>query len=155
MTSIVSAYRRWPPNVRGIALMLFGTLIVTINLAFIRFLREDLPAFELLLLRYLFSLVVIAPLIVNTGPAKVFRTCRLDLYLCRGLFATISVALWYHALPLVPLAESIALNFLSVLFFAVGAVLFLGENSVASRWWAIVAGFAGMFLVLRPGFESV
>ena len=155
MRSILTIYNGWPSNVRGIALMFLGTLIVAINLMFIRFLREDLASFELLFLRYLFSLVALAPLIIRSGPAKVFRTHRLGLYVLRGLFAAFSLALWYHALPMVALAEGIALNFLSALFFAAGAVVFLGEASVASRWWAIALGFAGMLVILRPGFDTV
>ena len=155
MRSAFVLYASWSPNVRGIALMLFGTFIVTINLVFIRFLREDLPSFELLFVRYLFSLVIVAPLIIRTGGLKVFRTQRLGLYVFRGFLAALSIALWYHALPSLPLAEGIALNFLSALFFAAGAVLFLGEASMRSRWLAIALGFAGMLVILRPGFDTV
>lgn len=155
MKSILLVYQSWSPNVRAIALMFVGTFVVTVNLVFIRFLREDLPSFELLFVRYVFSLVVVAPLIVKTGTVKVFRTQHIRMYVFRGFLAALSITLWYHALPLVALAEGIALNFLSALFFAAGAVLFLGEASVASRWWAIGAGFVGMMLVLRPGFETV
>ena len=84
MHSLLVHYNRWPANVRGIALMFFGTFIVTINLVFIRFLRDDLPSFELLFIRYLFSLIIVARVVgfygigqLNGSPCDEPRACKM------------------------------------------------------------------------------
>jgi len=142
-----------PANVRGIALMLGGTLLVTINLIFIRNLR-DLPPSEVVFLRYAFALIALVPWIVKTQ-ATVFHTRFPGLHALRAVLAVASSIAWVYAVPRVPLAEAMALNFLSPIFLAIGAVLFLGERSLGTRWTGAAFGFAGMLIILRPGFEVV
>src|SRR6185436_13257455 len=60
-------------------------------------------------------------------------------------------ALWYSAVGLIPLATTAALSFTGPLFVTIGAALFLGERVHGARWTGVLAGFAGVLVILRPG----
>jgi drug/metabolite transporter (DMT)-like permease len=62
---------------------------------------------------------------------------------------------WYYGLAFTPLATATALGMLEPVFAALFAIFFLGEKSERARWIAAGLGFAGMLIIVRPGFESV
>jgi drug/metabolite transporter (DMT)-like permease len=68
----------------------------------------------------------------------------------RGVFHAGGMILWFAALPLVTLAELTAISFSGPLFICLGAWLFLGERMSGARWSAVLVGFAGVFLVVKP-----
>ena len=63
--------------------------------------------------------------------------------------------LWFTALTLLPLAEATSLSFTAPLFATVGAAIFLAEDVRLRRWLAVVLGFVGTLIILRPGLEVV
>ena len=73
----------------------------------------------------------------------------------RALFNVFGMLTFFYALSLIPLSRAAALSFSAPLFATVLAVLILGEVVRARRWTAILFGFAGTMVVLRPGFESI
>lgn len=58
---------------------------------------------------------------------------------------------WFYALALIPMGEVTSIGFLTPLFGTLGAVLFLGEKVRIRRLTALVVGFAGAMMILRPG----
>jgi drug/metabolite transporter (DMT)-like permease len=60
------------------------------------------------------------------------------------------MGLWFYALPLVTMAELTAISFSGPLFICLGATLFLKERMTGARWTAVLVGFAGVMLVVRP-----
>jgi drug/metabolite transporter (DMT)-like permease len=62
---------------------------------------------------------------------------------------------YFMAIAYLPLAEVIALGFSKPLFVTLGAALVLGEVVRARRWSAVVVGFLGVMIVLRPGAEAI
>ena len=62
--------------------------------------------------------------------------------------------LWFYAMARIPLAEVTAIGFSTPVFTALGAVFLLGEQVRLRRALAIVAGFVGMLVILRPGFNE-
>ena len=63
--------------------------------------------------------------------------------------------LWFVALPLTTLAEITALGFTGPIFVTIGAALFLGEDVRLRRWIAVIVGFAGAMIIIRPGFSAL
>ena len=63
--------------------------------------------------------------------------------------------LWFVALPLTTLAEITALGFTGPIFVTIGAALFLGEDVRLRRWIAVIVGFAGAMIIIRPGFGDI
>src|SRR3546814_11946561 len=60
----------------------------------------------------------------------------------------------FWAIVNLPLAEAVALSYSSPLFVTIGAVLFLGEVVRMRRWSAVVAGFIGVLVIVRPGSDA-
>jgi drug/metabolite transporter (DMT)-like permease len=142
-------------NVKGIVLMLAGTSILSANLVLTRLLSQDIPPFEIVFFRGLFSLLALSPVLISIGPARLFRTSRLSLHALRAGLAICSSAAWYYAIARVPLADAMAINFVASIFVSIGAVLFLGERSVPQRWFAVAIGVVGMLIIVRPGFHVI
>ena len=84
-----------------------------------------------------------------------WRTEQLKLQIVRGMVHSVSMVSWFWALLLVPLAQATAISFMLPIFASIGAVLFLAEPNRTGRWIAAGLGFAGMLLIIRPGFADV
>jgi drug/metabolite transporter (DMT)-like permease len=97
---------------------------------------------------------VILPLLLRHGRQS-FATRQPGLQLLRGLSSIVAMLGWFYGLSLVPLAEATAISFSSAIFASLGAVLILGERMGMRRWSAVIIGFLGTLVLLRPGFTEV
>src|SRR5258707_870856 len=106
-------------------------------------------------LRYFFGLLFLLPIILRLGLYRSLHTRRLPLHLFRGALHTSGMMLWFVALPLTTLAEITALGFTGPIFVTIGAALFLGEDVRLRRWIAVLVGFGGAMIIIRPGFTEI
>ena len=141
-------------NPRGIGLMLLSTICYSLLHALIREMSNELHPFELAFFRNLFGLLVVLPWFIRYGFAPL-RTARFGLHAVRAGLNVIAVLSYFYALSIVPLAEATALSFTAPIFTTVLAIFFFREFVGVRRWIAILIGFTGAFVVLRPGIESV
>ena len=133
-------------------MMLAGVLFIVLNTMMKR-LAGQLDPWLVGLLRYAIGAAVIAAAALRLGPRTLWpRTPRLQFV--RGLFHAGGMILWFAALPTVGLTELTAIAFSGPIFICLGAVLFLGERMTGARWATVLAGFAGVLLVLKPGAGS-
>lgn len=128
--------------------VLFGLMAVTIRLA-----SAQLHAFEIAFFRNFFGFVFILPMLLRHGPG-ILRTGKLPLYLVRCLIGIVSMLAGFWAIVHLPLAQAIALSYSTPLFVTIGAVLVLGEIVRARRWTAVIVGFLGVLLIVRPGSDA-
>src|SRR5215831_8263085 len=147
---IIGYYGSLHPALRGCALMLLATFMLAGMHTAIRHATQYLPAVEVAFFRNLFGLVVIAPLLVRYG-AGLFHTRRLGLHVMRSVLNVFSMLAFFIGLSMTPLARATALSFTAPLFTALLSALFLGEVFRWRRWSAILAGFFGALIILRPG----
>lgn len=145
----VRLYRRVPAHLRGILAIVLATITMTGMQAMIRGLSGDLHPFEIAFFRCLFGVVVLLPMIGRLG-LSVFRTRRPGLMLARGVLNSGAMLSYFMALGLAPLATVTALGFSAPLFATIGAVLVLGERIRARRIAALLAGFIGVLVIVRP-----
>ena len=89
------------------------------------------------------------------GLRKAFRTERPWLQGGRAILAVIESAVFVLAFHYLPLADTHALAATSPLMVIALGALFLGEKVSAARWIAVLAGFVGVLLILRPGFRTL
>lgn len=82
------------------------------------------------------------------------RTAKPGLQILRGVCATLSGALYVYALRYIPLADAATVSFAAPFFVTILGFVILRERVGPRRWFAILAGFAGTLVVIRPGFES-
>lgn len=132
----------------ALAMLLFGIMAVCIRLA-----SEQLHAFEIAFFRNLFGFLVLVPLLVRHGPG-LLRTNKLGFYTVRCLVGMVSMLAGFWAIVNLPLAQAIALSYSSPLFVTIGAVLVLGEIVRARRWSAVIIGFLGVLVIVRPGSDA-
>ena len=125
--------------------MVFQCLNVTVKA-----LVHELPPMQVAWMRWIMGIVCITPFALAAGPGAI-HTRDLRLHGLRALFHSSGYALWYPAVGLIPLATTAALSFTGPLFVTLGAALFLGERVRGARWAGVLAGFAGVLVILRPG----
>ncbi len=138
------------PLLRAMALMLGSTLCFVGMHALVSKVSQDLPPIEVAFFRNLFGFLVLMPALVRSR-FTAFRTTKLHLHALRGGVNSISMMMFFSALAITPLAEATALAYTAPLFMTIGAVFFLGETLRARRIAALVVGFIGALIVLRPG----
>lgn len=136
------------------AFMVGSTICATVTAACIRGISQTIHPFEIAFFASLFGSFVFIPLLVRRR-SQILRTHRFGLLAVRGVLYVADILLLFLAFSLAPLAKVIALDFSSPLFAALLAVLFLGEKPRLSRILALVTGFAGTLVILRPGFVAL
>lgn len=151
---LLSSWTRLPAVTRGCALMLLSTLMFAAMHAAIRHTTQFVPAVEVAFFRNVFGLLVIAPLIVRYGPG-IFRTQKISLHMLRAVLNVLSMLAFFVGLSMTPIARATALSFTAPLFTALLGVLLLGEVFRWRRWTAMLVGFAGALIILRPGIQAL
>ncbi len=111
--------------------------------------------FEVAFFRNALGLIMLLPLLAGKGGMMHLRTGKLGPLVWRGLLSTVSMMCYFYGVSLVPLAEVTALSFMGPLFATVIAVILLGERIRLRRTLALIIGFLGALIILRPGFNEI
>jgi drug/metabolite transporter (DMT)-like permease len=155
VSSIVSRWTALPLNLRGILWVgLSGFLFALLNL-FTLIPSQHLNSYVMAFLRYFAGSLILLPLIFRVGIRRAMFTRRKTLHISRGAVHACGMFLWFAALPITGLAEITALGFTGPIFVTIGAALFLGEDVRLRRWLAVLVGFAGAMIIIRPGVASI
>ena len=134
----------------AIAVTLFA-----INDSTIKFLSGGYALHEVVLFRSVLGLLVASVLVFPfAGGWRVLRTQRLTLHILRGLLVVCANIFFFLGLAALPLADAVAIFFVSPLLITVFSVVFLGEHVGPRRWAAVAVGFAGVLIVQRPGTDA-
>jgi len=145
------------PALLGIGLMAGATVAFAAMHGGVRYLSLELALhpFEIAFFRNLFGLIALAPWFLRQGLVRPLRTRRFGLHGLRALFNVTAMLLFFTGLSLTPIAQVQALGFTAPLFASLLAVVFLGERMQLWRWAALLVGFAGALIVIRPGVTAV
>ena len=138
----------------GVGLMLASTFVLTAMHFLVRYIGNDIHAFEIAFFRNLFGAIILIPLIWRAVRSALVTSKPLKLGL-RSVMGTVGLLTWFYGLTVVPTAEATALSFGGIVFASIGAVIFLGEVMRVRRWTATALCFLGMLVMVRPGFETV
>jgi len=114
---------------------------------------EGFTAVQIVFFRYVFGLVPVAIALWYAGIEQV-RTRRPLAHVLRGALMSVALAGFFWGLNYVPLAEAIAVAFTAPLFITALSVPVLGERVGITRWLAVIAGFIGMLVIMRPGADT-
>ena len=128
--------------------LFFGMMAVSIKLA-----AETLHTFEIAFFRNFFGLIAALPLLLRHGPG-LLKTTQLPRYFVRCLIGVASMFCGFWAIGNLPLAQAVSLSYSTPLFVTIAAVWFLHEQVRARRWAAVVIGFIGVLVIVRPGSAS-
>ena len=149
-------FRRESNVLEGAAWMLAAGVGFGLLIALIRFLADSgIHPFQVAFFRCFFGLIVLAPYFMRNGIVGGLRTKRLNLYIVRALSGAAAMVTWFWAIANLPITEATALTFTTPLMATILAILFLGEQVRFRRIAALVLGFVGVMIILRPGMEVV
>ncbi len=139
-----------PTPVRA-ALLMFGSAMAFGLMAIaIRYATGHVPTQEVAFFRNAFGLLVLLPVLLRPGHAPL-RTQQLPRYLLRSTLGLASMLCGFWALGHLPLSQAVSLSYATPLFVTIAAVLWLGEKVRFRRWAAVIAGFIGVLVIVRPG----
>ncbi len=126
----------------------FALMVAMIKLA-----GERLPVSQILFIRQLGMTMILVPVLVKSFPG-VLKTTKLPLQFARILLALVAMLCGFTAIINMPLADATAIAFAKSFFVTIFAVLILKETAGLYRWSAVVVGFLGVLVMLRPGTEG-
>jgi drug/metabolite transporter (DMT)-like permease len=133
------------------AYMLTGVAAFAIMDASLKWLTAFYPSAQVAALRGLAALPVVFVWALYAGGAGQLMRVRWPLHLVRGVLAVFMMLSFTFALKELSLAKAYALFFVAPLLIAVFSVFMLGERVQRTQWVAILVGFVGVLIVLRPG----
>lgn len=101
--------------------------------------------------RYVFHVLVMAAVFLPRMGRSLVRTRRPSLQVARGVCLGMSSACFFSSIAYLPLAEATAIVSIVPILVTVGAVALMNERAPRGTWWSLVASFAGVMLIVRPG----
>ena len=146
-----------PRNARAIALMLLGTLLLTAMFAMAKLLGDAYHVLQIVFFRSLFALLPMLVPLYREGPGRL-RTRRPAAHALRSVVGIASLALYFLSYQHMPLADAYAIGFAAPLFITALSVPMLAEKVGLRRWSAVLVGFVGVLIMVRPGsavFDAV
>lgn len=156
--SLLSFRATWgaalPPSIRGALWMSAGAALFAVMINLVRLLTDHFDPLQVVFFRNVFGLLAVMPWLYRQG-FSALHTQRLHLHVVRALFGISAMVLWFTTLSLMPLAEATALSFTAPIFTSILAVFFLREVMHRHRWTAIVMGFLGALIIIRPGVAAL
>ena len=135
-------------------LTVIGTLGAAVMVTGVKFLSDDLHPFLIAFFRCLSGLIILFPFIIKDN-FKTLKTKNFKTHLLRSFFNCISMLTWFSAIGLMHLEKAAALGFTTPLFATILAVIILKEVIKIHRTIAVIMGFIGILIIIRPGYITV
>ena len=140
------------PPVLAVFFMIFSGFFATTMHCLIRFATEDHHPFEVAFFRTIFVLIIFLPLVARNGISSL-KSNNIKLQTFRAIVGSVAMLCMFYGLSITELAKATALMFTVPIFATILAILFLKEIVGIRRWLAMIVGFTGAVIVLRPGVE--
>ena len=136
----------------SVALLAIGaTLFGSLMGAGVKLLSDDLHPIIICFYRCLMGLIIITPFVAKNN-FQALQTDNMRLQIFRALINIISMICWFSAIGMMHFEKATALGFTTPLFTTVLAVLILGEVIRFHRTAALLLGFVGILIIIRPGY---
>ena len=137
-----------------IVLSLIGTFTAALMVSGIKLLSEDLNPFLIAFYRCLFGVIIMLPFMFYNHPSS-WITRNFKLQIIRSTINVYSMISWFIAIGTLQLEKAAAIGFTTPLFTTLLAIILLGEVIRFQRIAALVVGFLGIMVVIRPGYISL
>lgn len=133
--------------------MLGSTVAFGLMAIAIRYATRYVPTQEVAFFRNAFGLLALLPMLIRPGSAPL-KTQQLPRYFLRSAIGLASMLCAFWAIGHLPISQAISLSYSTPLFVTIAAVLWLGETVRMRRWAAVIIGFIGVLIIVRPGSTS-
>ena len=143
-----------PPPIIGVALMLAAMMVVPLMDGIAKHLSGTFSVAQVTWARYFFHLVILLPVVLWRHGAAALLLRRPVLQIARGGFLLGSTLLFFGAIAVMPIADAISLVFVAPLIVTALSPVVLGERVGVRRWLAVIVGFTGVLVIVRPGMSA-
>ena len=137
---------------KAIVLNLSAWVMLPIMDGFAKYLSSTLPVLQITWSRYFFTVVIVLPIMLIFFRKNLTWTEKPKLQLIRGLILFCANILFFYSISIISLAKALTLAFIAPLIVTALSPVLLGEKVGFRRWAAVVIGFIGSLVVIRPGF---
>jgi drug/metabolite transporter (DMT)-like permease len=134
----------------GIGLMLLGIFLFCCNDALGKWILGTYSVAQMVLIRSACALLLLAPFIWRAGLAPFASAPRPGLQIARVILSTLEVVMFFWAVSYLPLADTVTFYLAAPIYVTALSALFLGERVGWRRWSAVLCGFVGVVIALRP-----
>ena len=117
-----------------------------------KYLSSDLSFFQITWARYFFTVFFTLPFMFFFFRKNLTWTTQPKLQFLRGLTLFFANVLFFYSISIISMAKALTLAFVAPLITTALSPIFLGEKVGFRRWSAVIVGFIGSLIVIRPGF---
>ena len=153
MTQPSTASSRQESPVTAIILISLSIAAFSGSDAIVKWVADDFHFTQIILVRSIVAVPITVILLMRSGGFGRLHEVNHRIILMRVVFGTLSFITFIQALKVIPLAETVAVSFAGPLFITALSVPLLAEKVGPRRWAAVVVGFVGVLVILRPGAE--
>ena len=140
---------------KAITFNLLAWVMLPIMDGFAKYLSSDLPVLQITWARYFFTVVFTLPIMFFFFKKNLVWTDKPKLQLIRGLILLTANVCFFYSISIISLAKALTLAFIAPLIVTAFSPIFLGEKVGFRRWSAVIIGFIGSMVVIRPGFVEI
>lgn len=140
------------PTLFGPICAVIATVMFTLNDSTMKSFSDTYALHQLVMIRaVLGSTLVVLVLAPIAGGWHLLKTRRLGLHVTRASFVIFANMTFFLGLASMPLAEAVAIFFISPFLISIFSVIFLKEYVGPRRWFAILLGMVGVLIIVQPG----
>ena len=140
---------------KAIIFSLLGWMFLPVMDGFAKYLSADIPILQITWARYFFTVVFILPIMFFFFNKQLVWSDKPKLQILRGLILLTANICFFYAISVISLAKALTLAFIAPLIVTAFSPLLLGEKVGLRRWTAVIIGFSGSLIVIRPGFVEI
>ena len=140
---------------KAITFNLLAWVMLPIMDGFAKYLSADLPVLQITWARYFFTVAFTFPIMFFFFRKNLVWTDKPKLQFIRGLILLTANICFFYAISVISLAKALTLAFVAPLIVTAFSPVFLGEKVGFRRWSAVIIGFIGSLVVIRPGFVEI
>jgi drug/metabolite transporter (DMT)-like permease len=140
---------------KAITFSLLGWMMLPVMDGFAKYLSADLPVLQITWARYFFTVAFTLPVMFFFYNQQLVWSDKPKLQILRGLILLCANICFFYAISIIPLAKALTLAFVAPLIVTAFSPMLLGEKVGVRRWTAVIIGFIGSLVVIRPGFLEI
>ena len=141
-------------NTFAIFLIIISVFFAHVMIASTKLAQLEVNVITAALFRFIFGLLIIFPIIIKSK-FSIFKTKNLKFHIVRSTLNLPAMLLGFGSISLIPIEKFTAIQFIVPFIVTILAVIFLGERIYIYRTVALILGFFGMLIIIRPGFIDI
>jgi EamA-like transporter family. len=141
-------------NIQAVLLATIASFCAVLMAVFLKLAQNEINVFTVGFLRFFFGFLIIFPFILKSK-FNIYKTNNFKFHLTRSIINVPMMILGFAALMYLPLEQIKAIGFLSPILVVILSVIILKERIYIIRILALIIGFIGVLIILRPGIKKI